>query len=103
MTGEKLRRVILTELYGSRRADQIGDSVEQILAQHRRETAAPTTPWSRHDAWLITYADQFQTETEQPLRTLDRFLRTHFDGQVVGRLWGTQRVRFGEIGDRGFV
>ena len=84
MTGERLRRAILTELYGSRRADRIGDSVEQILARLRRETAPPTTPWSRHDAWLITYADQFQTETEQPLRTLDRFLRTHFDGWLNG-------------------
>lgn len=74
MTDERLRRRLLTELYGISRADAVAERIEQSLARHQSNGAATTSPWSEPDAWLITYADQFQTETEPPLRTLDRFL-----------------------------
>ena len=83
MTGEQLRKSLLTALYGSSRAEAVGDRVEQILLRHP-SGELPSNPWSEHDAWLITYADQFQTEGELPLRTLDRFLNLHLDGWLNG-------------------
>ena len=84
MTGQSLRRAILTELYGPPRAEWVGERTERILIQHRTSPIAPDTAWSQADAWLITYADQFQSKNETPLRTLDRFLRTHLDEWLNG-------------------
>jgi sucrose phosphorylase len=84
MTGEELRRAILVELYGTHQAKGIGERVEATLDRHRTEAVSVSSPWSQHDAWLITYADQFQTEGEPTLRTLDRFLGTHLDEWLNG-------------------
>lgn len=83
MTGARLRRELLTDLYGSSRAHLVGDRVERILLLHQRHRP-PSNPWSEQDAWLITYADQFQAEGESPLRTLDRFMAEHLDLWVNG-------------------
>jgi sucrose phosphorylase len=40
--------------------------------------------WSEKVTWLITYADHFQGESEPPLRTPDRFIRTQLAGWLTG-------------------
>ncbi len=44
----------------------------------------PVTPWSEHDAWLITYADQFQTHGQTPLASLHDFHTKHLRPWING-------------------
>lgn len=73
-----VRRRLLAELYGSEVADRVAVDVERLLARH------PTRPvhrqrWDEHDAWLITYPDQFARAGEAPLATLHGVMRDVFD------------------------
>jgi sucrose phosphorylase len=57
--------------------------VERLLAAHTGRTATGP-PWSQADAWLITYADQFQTAGQAPLVSLNRFYRDHLAPWING-------------------
>ena len=76
MSTSPLRRRLLEYLYGDE-ASAIGKEIDSLLDRHRHGAAAVAEPWSERDAWLITYADQFQEPGVAPLQTLDRFFARH--------------------------
>lgn len=67
------RRVLLERLYGEGH-EAVATDVEALIAEQPGTPGATGTPWDERDLWLITYADQFQSPGETPLRTLERFL-----------------------------
>jgi glycosidase len=73
-----VRHRILAELYGPAAADRLAADVEAILARQPRRPARPGR-WDEHDAWLITYPDQFRRDGERPLATLREVMQDVFD------------------------
>ena len=78
-----VRRRLLAQLYGSEAGDRLAADVERLLS---RRPARPgrTRLWDEHDAWLITYPDQFSRDGEPPLATLDAVMRDVFDPWLNG-------------------
>ena len=72
------RRDLVSQLYPSE-ARAVLREVEALLDRHGRRRPSGAAPWDEGDAWLITYADQFQQPGEPPLRTLRAFLADHLD------------------------
>lgn len=59
--------------------------ISELLAkQDRTSRAVPGAPWSEQDAWLITYADQFQTDGQSPLASLCDFYDKHLRPWING-------------------
>jgi len=72
------RRRLLAQLYGTEVAERVAVDVERLLA---RQPARPARRqrWDEHDAWLITYPDQFTRAGEAPLATLRAVMGDVFD------------------------
>lgn len=63
----------------------LADEVRKLLDTHNRARPVATGgSWSEHDAWLITYADQFRTQGSTPLASLRRFYNAHLRPWVNG-------------------
>jgi glucosylglycerate phosphorylase len=73
-----VRARLLEQLYGAEVGDRVAGDVEALLARHRVR-AGPARLWDEHDAWLITYPDQFSLPGEAPLATLRRVMEDVFD------------------------
>ncbi len=73
-----VRARLLERLYGARVGGRVAAEVEALLAQHRVR-AGPARLWDEHDAWLITYPDQFSRAGEAPLATLRGVMEDIFD------------------------
>jgi sucrose phosphorylase len=67
------RRVLLERLYGEGH-EAVAADVEALIAEQPGTPRPSGAPWDERDLWLITYADQFQSPGEAPLRTMERFL-----------------------------
>ena len=67
------RRVLLERLYGEGH-EAVAADVEALIAEQPGPPGTTGTPWDERDLWLITYADQFRSPGETPLRTMERFL-----------------------------
>ena len=82
---------ILGEIYGQPRAAEFADDLAGLLSPYT-SSASPTrgSKWDEHDAWFITYPDQFQKQGEAPLRTLERFM----DEQLVSMFNGVHILPF---------
>ena len=61
---------------------ELPSQVEKLLVDH--EPAAVDSVWSERDAWLITYADQFQANGQVPLASLNDFYESHFAPWING-------------------
>jgi len=72
------RRRLLDQLYGVEVADRVAVDVERLLAR-QPPRAMRQQRWDEHDAWLITYPDQFARDGEAPLTTLRTVMRDVFD------------------------
>ncbi|MFA7620335.1 MAG: alpha-amylase family glycosyl hydrolase [Aminobacteriaceae bacterium] len=77
---------LLAQLYGE---DAVGvhQRLERLTASYRGRIPAPTVRKpipSERDTILITYADQFSTPGEHPLRTLRSFMDEHLAGHISG-------------------
>jgi len=57
---------------------------EMINKQGPTSEIVPAAPWSEVDAWLITYADQFQTDGRSPLASLRDFYNKHLRPWING-------------------
>lgn len=79
---ESLREYLLSYLYGSQ-AESVGAEINTLLARHS-QPGGEYPGWSQRDAWLITYADQFQAPGATPLQTLHRFLTEHLASWLNG-------------------
>ena len=65
--------------------EDLAASVRALLDDHKPASPRPANePWSERDAWLITYADQFGTSNEVPLRSLHRFYRQRLEPWLNG-------------------
>ena len=65
--------------------EDLAASVLALLDDHQPASPRPAgEPWSERDAWLITYADQFGTASEVPLRSLHRFYRQRLEPWLNG-------------------
>jgi len=73
-----VRARLLERLYGAEVGGRVAGEVEALLARHRVR-AGPARLWDEHDAWLITYPDQFSRPGEAPLATLRRVMEDVFD------------------------
>ncbi len=82
--GRALRRLLVGELYGEERADEVAADLEALLERHGRRPPSGESAWDERDAWLITYADQFQAPGERPLRTLERVVAAHLEPELNG-------------------
>ncbi len=78
--GEARLRKTLRRLYGAD-ADDLTSRLKQLSSRHG---GASTGGWSEHDAWLITYPDQFRSGDEAPLQVLEQVYRTHFADSLNG-------------------
>ncbi|MCP4306849.1 MAG: sugar phosphorylase [bacterium] len=59
--------------------------ISAMLANNpRRPRSKPAQAWSEQDAWLITYADQFQTHGQTPLASLHDFHSKHLRPWING-------------------
>ena len=67
--GAALRRTLLGALYDEEHADDIAADLDALLDRHGRREPSGQEPWDENDAWLITYADQFQRSGEPQLRS----------------------------------
>jgi len=76
------RREILDLLYGSA-ALETAPRLERLLEEHRSEREAGKL-WSEHDAWVITYPDQFRRPGEPTLQTLHTFFDDHLSPWMNG-------------------
>ncbi|MDH5519608.1 MAG: alpha-amylase family glycosyl hydrolase, partial [Acidimicrobiia bacterium] len=92
-SAREIRRRLIGSVYSDSdrgNAEQVVTAVEDLLSRHLREpgTSASTDElagcWSQDDVWLITYADQFQSDGEAPLATLDRVLNEQMSNLVNG-------------------
>jgi sucrose phosphorylase len=76
---------LLTEIYGTGPAHDVGDRVAAMLDAHVGEPESTRSgPWDERDAWLITYPDQFRRDGEAPLGTLAHFFADHLDDAFNG-------------------
>jgi glycosidase len=76
---------LLTEIYGTGLAGEVGDRVAAMLDAHDGErNSTRSGPWDERDAWLITYPDQFRRDGEAPLGTLARFFAERLDDAFNG-------------------
>ncbi len=82
--GRQIRGQLLEELYGRATAGRVAADLEALLDRHGRRPPSGRPAWDASDAWLITYADQFQAPGERPLQTLDRFIGTHLEPEING-------------------
>jgi glycosidase len=73
-----VRRRLLEQLYGPEVAPRVAADVEALLTGHRIKTG-PERLWDEHDAWLITYPDQFSRDGKAPLATLRGVMEDVFD------------------------
>jgi glucosylglycerate phosphorylase len=78
-----LRRSLLGELYAPEVAEHVAVEAEQLLRRHR-PSAGRSDLWDEHDAWLITYPDQFTRPGEAPLATLRSVMRELFEPWLNG-------------------
>jgi hypothetical protein len=76
------RHRLLTFLYGDG-ADAVGREVDALLDEHGLQKPG-RGGWSERDAWLITYADQFQQPGGRPLQTLGAFFGRHLTPWLNG-------------------
>ena len=76
------RRKILGLLYGSA-ASTTASRLERLLEEHRSEHEAGDL-WNEHDAWVITYPDQFRRPGEPTLQTLHTFIDDHLSPWMNG-------------------
>jgi len=72
------RRRLLAGLYGPEVAGRLAADVERLIALQPIRPVRPQR-WDEHDAWLITYPDQFARAGELPLATLREVMRDVFD------------------------
>ncbi len=77
-------RAILDEIYGDDTADAVAPRVAELLNRFRSAATLAVPPLSERDAWLITYADQFQDGVRSPLRVLGEFLDVHTRPWITG-------------------
>jgi sucrose phosphorylase len=73
-----LRRRLLAGLYGADAGGRVAGAVERLIARQPAPSRSPLL-WDEHDAWLITYPDQFQRRGEAPLATLGAVMEDVFD------------------------
>jgi glycosidase len=78
-----LRRRLLRELYEPEVADRVAEHVEELLRERARPSERPHL-WDEHDAWLITYPDQFKRAGEAPLATLRIVMQELFEPWLDG-------------------
>jgi len=78
-----LRQRLLAELYGVEAADRIAEDVERMIASQPGRPGRRQR-WDEHDAWLISYPDQFTQPGEAPLATLRTVMRDIFDESFNG-------------------
>jgi hypothetical protein len=78
-----LRRSLLGELYAPEVAERVAVEAEQLLRRHR-PSAGRSDLWDEHDAWLITYPDQFTRPGEAPLATLGSVMQELFQPWLNG-------------------
>ncbi|MFQ5554119.1 MAG: sugar phosphorylase [Acidimicrobiia bacterium] len=57
--------------------------LEEVMRPHLSSRPA-TSLWDEHDAWMITYPDQFRSVRGRPLETLRRFHETHLAPTING-------------------
>jgi sucrose phosphorylase len=71
---------LLASLYGPDAVPDLQARIEHRVAATEAALAgrSPVPPWSERDAWLISYADQFQVGDTTPLATLDVVLGRWF-------------------------
>ena len=72
------RRILLERLYGEQ-SEAVAADIERLIAARPDPPVAAPPAWDERDVWLITYADQFQSPGEVPLRTMERFLDAHLE------------------------
>ncbi len=71
------------QLYPNR--PDVIESISALLAaQEPNGASGETEAWSEHDAWVITYADQFQTDGQTPLASLRNFYGNHLRPWING-------------------
>ena len=78
---------LLRSLYGEDVAARISPAVRALQHEHKnRQGTGPGRDgrWDHTDAWLITYADQFQRPGEPNLETLRRFYESHLADTLTG-------------------
>ncbi len=74
---------LLRQLYPDH--PELEDQVKHLLASHQRPHPFATgSHWSENDAWLITYADQFQTQGSAPLASLHSFYNSRLRPWING-------------------
>lgn len=60
-------------------------NISTVLAAHQaKDTSTDSGPWSESDAWIITYADQFQTHGQTHLASLRNFYGSHLRPWING-------------------
>lgn len=75
------RLTILTAVYGPR-ADEANALVDGVLANYVARPASP--PWDERSAWLISYADQFQSPGLSPLASLQSIIAAYLHPAITG-------------------
>jgi len=73
-----LRRRLLVGLYGGDAGRRLAEAAERLIARQPAPSRSSRL-WDEHDAWLITYPDQFQRPGEAPLATLRGIMEDVFD------------------------
>lgn len=74
----QVRRRLLGGLYGDEVADRLAADVEHLIDRQPAPSRGSLL-WDEHDAWLITYPDQFTRPGEAPLATLRGVMQDVFD------------------------
>jgi sucrose phosphorylase len=77
-------RDILAEIYGAGAANEAAPALRSVLDSHPTASVDGGCTWDEHDAWLITYPDQFQGAGEVPLATLRRFFLEYIRPSLTG-------------------
>lgn len=69
-------------LYGSKMAEHCLERFAMLLGRYGvgAESGLQQPAWSEKSLWLIVYGDMISEESERPLQTLGKFLKTHFSG-----------------------
>lgn len=86
---KELKFLIQTHLdliYPDENNETLGKRLIEImgLEECRKKPTAHENSWSEKDAWLITYGDSVNSETETPLATLNKFAQNRLSDIING-------------------
>lgn len=74
----------LRYLYGDEVAPQLFERAQIIVDGYRARIPAQDGQLTEHDSLMITYGDQVQQPSENPLQTLNKFCEQYLSGVVSG-------------------